>query len=151
MVKQAALVFVACVLIYLGFFKLDLHLRNRHGPWMVAFTNEVTGEPSLIISQPQLNLADIKLVAVSEKLSATNKSGSLAFDFPPESIPFGKLIFFDTTYLPGTLTFDIFGHGVELIPRTLRVDGKEIPWKSGLTIRMEPSEKTNPKPIKRKE
>jgi hypothetical protein len=40
----------------------------------------------------------------------------------------------DTTFLPGTIVFDLFGHEIQLIPRVLRIDGKEIPWQSNATI-----------------
>ena len=150
MAKRAVIIFIACVLVYLAFFGLDQHLRIRRGPWSIAFTNEISGEPSIIISQPRLNISGVRLIAVGERIAVTNSAATVVVDGPPGEIPFGKIIFFDTTYLPGTITLDLFGHGVELVPRVLRVDRKEIPWQSGTVIRMEPSDRINPKPIQRK-
>jgi hypothetical protein len=36
----------------------------------------------------------------------------------------------DTTFLPGTLAFNLLGHQIQLIPRVLTIDGKEMPWGS---------------------
>ena len=52
----------------------------------------------------------------------------------PYEVPFGQCIFMDTTFLPGTLTFRMFGHELELLPRTLVVDHQEQPWRSGTCI-----------------
>jgi hypothetical protein len=34
----------------------------------------------------------------------------------------------DSTFLPGTLTFQFFGHEIELLPRVLIIDHREYPW-----------------------
>jgi hypothetical protein len=43
-------------------------------------------------------------------------------------LPFGKIVFQDPTFLPGTLSMHLFDHKVELVPRVLFIDGKEYPW-----------------------
>jgi hypothetical protein len=35
----------------------------------------------------------------------------------------------DTTFLPGTIVFEMFGHEVQLIPRVLTIDKQEQPWR----------------------
>jgi len=40
----------------------------------------------------------------------------------------------DLTFLPGTLTFDCFGHEIELIPRTLFINKTKYPWRPAMTI-----------------
>jgi len=52
----------------------------------------------------------------------------------PYEVPFGKCVFMDTTFLPGTLAFEFFGHELELLPRALMVDHQEHPWVSGRPI-----------------
>jgi len=58
----------------------------------------------------------------------------------PYSVPFGKCVFMDTTFLPGTVTFQLFGHEIELLPRVLIIDHAEHPWlsHSTLSLRFEP-------------
>jgi hypothetical protein len=62
---------------------------------------------------------------------------SMTFSEPrvvPYDIPFGKCVFMDTTFLPGTIVFDLFGHEIQLIPRVLTIDKTEIPWQSEKSI-----------------
>ena len=44
------------------------------------------------------------------------------------------MIFQDPTFLPGTVTLRQFGHEIELLPRVLIIDKKEIPWRAGKTV-----------------
>jgi hypothetical protein len=55
----------------------------------------------------------------------------------PIDMPFGSCIFMDLTFLPGTLTFRLFGHEVEFLPRTMILDHEEHPWRSGEIISLE--------------
>ena len=148
MLKRVLGMFVVCLVLYLIAFHSDNYVRTRKGPWILSFTNEPSGEPALLIAQPKLGIGNFKLVLGGER--TTNAPAVVRFSGPGLSIPFGTIIFFDTTYLPGTVTLDLFGHGVELLPRALRVNRKEIPWQGETTLRLEPSEKATPKPIKRK-
>jgi hypothetical protein len=51
------------------------------------------------------------------------------------------VIYEDLTFLPGVVTFDLFGHEVELLPRALIANKKQVPWKSGVTIDLWPTNK----------
>jgi hypothetical protein len=42
----------------------------------------------------------------------------------------------DPTFLPGTLTFRLFGHEIELLPRVLMLDHQEHLWRSDEVIRL---------------
>jgi hypothetical protein len=44
----------------------------------------------------------------------------------------------DTTFLPGTVTLEVFNHQVELLPRVLVIDRQEHPWLSESTITLHP-------------
>ena len=63
----------------------------------------------------------------------------------PQSVPFGNWFYADLTYLPGTVTFDLFPinasatskgrrHEIELLPRGLVVNRKAHAWEDGLRI-----------------
>jgi hypothetical protein len=45
----------------------------------------------------------------------------------------------DTTFLPGTLTFRLFSHELELLPRVLIIDHEEYPWVPGTNIVLHPA------------
>jgi hypothetical protein len=40
----------------------------------------------------------------------------------------------DTTFLPGTLTFELFSHEIELLPRALIIDRQDHPWQPDAMI-----------------
>jgi hypothetical protein len=54
---------------------------------------------------------------------------------------FGRVLYEDLTILPGVVTFDLFGHEIELLPRTLIINKKEIPWKSESVLELWPTNK----------
>ena len=127
------------VAIYAGGFAFDQHLRTRRGPWEVAFTTESTGAPAIIINQRNLNIVNLRIVFLGE--AGTNVHGAVVFDVPQKPVPFGKVKFEDLTYLPGTVTFDFFGHEIELIPRTLYINRKAHPWSSNEGIMLSAADK----------
>lgn len=127
--------FAIAVLVYVIFYGGIEHRRNRNGPWQVAFTNDAAGAPELVINQPKLAITNVQIAFPGE--TATNAPESFAFSQPrevPYNIVFAKCVFMDTTFLPGTLVFDLFGHEIQLIPRVLTIDQKEIPWESNQKI-----------------
>jgi hypothetical protein len=113
------------------------HRRNRKGPWSVTFASGPAGAPSIAINQPALRLTNVEISFMDRADFATNSSATLSFSQPrevPYDVPFGKCIFMDTTFLPGTVTFQLLGHEIELLPRTLIIDHSEYPWHSNTKI-----------------
>ena len=92
----------------------------------------------------------MQLVFAGARVPATNSSGPIAFEKPrevPFDVPFGKCIFMDATFLPGTLTFSFFGHEIELLPRVLMVDHQEHPWRTGDVVSLGVPEPSMPRPL----
>ncbi len=151
--KPVLIGLLLAVAIYAGGFAFDQHLRTRRGPWEVTFTSEPSGAPAITVNHPKLNIANLKIVFLGE--AATNVHRTVAFDVPQKQVPFGKVKFEDLTYLPGTVTFDFFGHEIELLPRTLYLNRKAHPWISNESITLSPADKPvtlpepNPKAWKR--
>ena len=52
----------------------------------------------------------------------------------PFDLPFGKCVFLDTLYLPGSMAMELFGHQIQLMPRTMLIDRLEHAWLSGEKI-----------------
>jgi hypothetical protein len=128
--------FGIAVLVYVIFYTGIEHRRTRNGPWRVTFTNDVAGAPELVINEPKLAITNLQITFPGET-STNSQAALLVFDQPrevPYDIPFGKCVFMDTTFLPGTIVFDLFGHEIQLIPRVLTIDKKEMPWRSNSTI-----------------
>jgi hypothetical protein len=137
--KSIALLFFIILVAYLGVFYGLEHLRHRKGAWEVEFRVSDRKEPLAIVSQPGLGLSDVKLVFHGE--STTNSPGTVRFDKVQQRALFGKVIYEDLTFLPGVVTFDLFGHEIELLPRVLIVNKKEIQWRSGETVELWPTNK----------
>jgi len=137
--KSIALLFLAVLATYLLVFYGLEHLRHRSGPWEVEFRLSNAGEPAVVVAQSGRGLTEVTLVFHGE--STTNAPGRIVFEKVKTPVPFGKVIFEDLTFLPGVVTFDLFGHEIELLPRTLIVNKRGIPWQSGATIDLWPTNK----------
>ena len=137
--KHFAIAFGLAVLCYVSFFSCDSYLRTNKGPWELTFKAEQDGTPNLVINQPSLGITNVTLRVIGE--SVLQSVETVKFTGPGIEVPFGEVVFFDTTYLPGTLTLDLFGHEVEMMGRTLVLNFKEKAWESGKVLDLDPSQK----------
>jgi hypothetical protein len=113
--------------------------RKSRGPWKVAFSTN-TG-PVIRIAQSRLGVA-CAIQFHDEEVETTNTlPQEVAFDRPRKAVPFGHVIYEDLMQLPGVITLDMFGHEIELLPRTLIVNKREIPWRAQMTIDLWPTNK----------
>lgn len=139
--KHFILAFLLAVICYAFFYHGIEHRRTRKGPWVVTFTNDLSGSPALVINQHKLAITNAQIAFSDRKLPAPFSSATLVFSEPrqvPYDLPFGKCVFMDTTFLPGTVTLDLFNHEIELRPRDLVIDRQEHPWLSESTITLHP-------------
>ena len=132
--KSLMVFFVGVLAVYLGVFEGIEFLRHRKGAWVIDFTFGPDNTPALNISQAHLGLTNVQVVLRGEPV--TNGSAHVVFDKVKRPIPFGRLLYEDLTFLPGVLTFDLYGHEVELFPRTLVADRREIPWRSDSIVEL---------------
>ncbi len=139
LLRHLVVPFVIAVVVYVISYSWIEHRRTRKGPWEVTFTNDASGAPALVINQPALAITNLQITFPGE----TNRTNAtLSFETPqpvPWDLPYGKCVFMDTTFLPGTITIDLFGHEIELIPRVLTIDQKEMPWVSNKMIAVAPT------------
>ena len=139
--KQSLIVFVGVLILYTCAFKGIEYFRTVKGPWEVTFRSDSNGLPSLVISQATIGLTNMTVTFDGEAIDRINLSETMRFDSPKTNIPFGGVLFFDTTVLPGTLTFHLFGHEIEFLPRVMIANLNEVAWKSGETVRFNASNK----------
>lgn len=141
LLKILLIAFVIALVVYaVAFFGIE-NRRTRRGPWQVAFTNDISGAPELIVSQSALAITNVQIIFPNAALPKNFSSQKFAFAQPrevPFDLPFGQCLFMDTTFLPGTIVFSIFGHEIQLIPRVLTIDKVEQAWKSNATISLLP-------------
>lgn len=122
------------------------HRRTRKGPWRVTFSHDAAGAPALLINQPALGITNVQITFPEAGPTTNTQAITLAFAEPrptPYNIPFGRCLFMDTTFLPGTIVLDLCGHEIQLIPRVLTVDRQEQPWRSEAIIAVTPRTNTS--------
>jgi len=145
LVKHLLLVLVIVVAGYFGLFQLNEWLRTRRGAWEVTFATD-GGVPAVTINEARLGISNMT-VAFPGESPARHLPSPVRWvfdDVTKSNPPFGQVIFHDLTYLPGTVTMNLFGHEIELLPRTLGVNRKEVAWEAGKTITLTPAEKLPP-------
>jgi len=139
--KHFIMAFVLAVICYAFFYKNIEHRRTRKGPWKVAFAKSPEGWPQLVIDQPKLAITNVEINFPEQVAGSADKLDTILFNQPqavPYDVPFGKCVFMDTTFLPGTVTFMIYGHEIELLPRVLMIDHQERPWLPSNSITLHP-------------
>jgi hypothetical protein len=134
-IKHFAIAFAIAVVFYVAGFGWIQHRRVFKGPWEITFATDGAGRPSLMISEPMLGISQ-KIAFPARKIAPANLARVERFDEAVTNLPFGEMIFQDPTFLPGTVTLRLFGHEIELLPRVLIIDKKEIPWRAGQTVEL---------------
>lgn len=133
--KHFIFAFVIALVLYFITFHFIENRRTRKGPWQITFTTQ-SGTPALIVNEPQMNITNLTISFPGETAPATNVTLVFALPKPvPFDVPFGKCVFEDTTFQPGTIVFEkMFGHQIQLLPRALTIDRQDHPWQSNQTI-----------------
>ncbi len=133
--KAILLVGLVSVIGYFPLFHWIERQRTIKGPWTVDFA-DAGGKASLVINQPKLGITNITLV-VPSITAGTNGGRRIEFSVAspvPYQIPYGRCVFQDTIFLPGTIVVEIGGHEIQLLPRVLTIDKQERAWRNGEQI-----------------
>lgn len=123
------------LVVYVAVFSWVENHRRSKGPWEITFT-QIDNSPALLVNQVKLGLTNITIV-LPGAIAPTNLPQTIRFQHgqvAPFDLPFGKCVFLDTLYLPGTVAWQAFGHEIQILPRTMTIDGVEHPWLSGEKI-----------------
>ena len=140
--------FVFALVLYFLSFSIIQYRRTFRGPWQVEFRSDGSGTPELLVTHAKLNISE-RILFSDQKLPQSNRVHAFVFDNPSKTnAPFGEIIFQDLTFLPGTVTLNLFGHEVVFLPRVLIIDKQEYAWKTGEVIPVSGLGKF--KPLKRK-
>ncbi len=162
-VKAFAAIFFATLFLYVTLYGGCMAVRQRGGPWVMFQDKLADGTPVVRIAHHKLlpgeirdeNLEASALTEARRRDVPHDRGGGVTLTFPGEqapsrftnaplmrvfnnpgtnALPYGPVEFLDVTFLPGTVAVDVFGHLIEFIPRTLFIDGREIPWVNGTNI-----------------
>lgn len=136
--KGFVALFFATLFLYITVYGGCMAYQRRGGPWAVTQDKLADGTPLLKIEHHVLLAGGpVTLTFPGETAPArfTNAPYLRIFSQPNTNIfPYGPVVFLDTTVLPGSVAMDVFGHLVEMVPRTLLVDGHEVGWTPGTNI-----------------
>jgi hypothetical protein len=92
------------------------------------------------VLQPDLGISNVMIQFSGQPLE-TNLDSVVRFDTPrefPHALPFGRCVFADLTFLPGTVVMDVLGHRVELLPARMVVDSNSLSWTGPTNIVLQP-------------
>ena len=131
--RHLLVAFLLALAFYVAAFSWIEHLRVVRGPWEIAFFSDASGRPSLQISQPKLRISE-KLIFPDDQVERPNLSRWIKLSGPATNLPFGEILMQDPLYLPGSVTMRLFGHQIEVLPRTLIIDQSERAWQTGAEI-----------------
>lgn len=136
--------FMLALVGYIVLFAFIEKRRPRNGPWVVTFCRESNSPALLRIAQHRLGLSNVIAITVTNGFT-TDTMETIRFDTPrpvPFDVPFGRCVFLDTTFLPGTVTLQISGHEIELLPRVIVINHREHAWNVSLPIQLSPAQVT---------
>lgn len=146
--------FLATLFLYITIYGGCMAVRRRGGPWRITQDKLSDGTPIVKIEHHRiLSNGPVTLRFPSETAPArfTNHPLLRIYTQPnTNALPYGPVLFLDTTFLPGNVTLDVFGHLVEIVPRTLYLDGRDVGWFPGTNMTLSPESKlpveVRPKP-----
>ena len=142
--KSVVLTFVGAVIFYALAWSWLNKRQTGKGPWEVDFSTNSAGVPQLVIAQPSLGLSNVTVRFEGETLAATNGTGLVAFQKPKTPAPFGRVIYDDLMFQPGSVAVDCFGHVVEMIPRALILNSVSNGWRNDSIYSLFPTNKLPP-------
>jgi len=76
-----------------------------------------------------------------EAVLPTNFPVTVEFDRPRKPAVFGAVIYEDLMQLPGIVTFNLFGHEIELLQPHLVVNRKRVSWTPAPVLELWPTNK----------
>ena len=137
---------MAVAIYFLGYWGIESS-RHKNDPWKITFLSHSNDLPAIVINQNSLGVSNVTVVLSGEQVAEDFQQTNVVFDRAlntPFPVPYGKVIFQDLTFLPGTVTLDLQGHGIELLPRTLILNTNQVSWKPGSVHVLEPEQKLHP-------
>ena len=144
-------IFIATLFLYVTVYGGCEAYRVRNGAWHLTFDKESDGTPVLRIDHPRLLATGPVSIRFPGEDAPRVTNGPITYVYSrpdTNTTPFGPMYFIDTTQLPGTVALGAFGHVVEMIPRTVFVDFREVPWMSGTNLTLSVADKPSPERLK---
>ena len=130
-IKHALICFGLAAVVYAVVFTFVEGRRTRLGPWVVTFHDQSGTVNAVRIDQSALGLTNITILLAASPAEGRSTNHMITFD-QPQSVPFvvpgGQCVFLDLLFQPGTVVLEVEEHQIQMLPRTLAIDGKEVAW-----------------------
>ena len=138
--------------VYVLMYSTDQNIRSKDGGWQISYTTNQSGTPMMVINLASSGITNRTVIFNGETVPPDFKTYTTNYVTPthlPVAVPFGQWFHGDLTYLPGVLTFNVFGadanttglrHEVELQKRGLVINRKRYDW-NGTPVEVSPEEK----------
>jgi hypothetical protein len=127
--KHFVIAFFIALAVYFASWHFIERRRSSNGAWEVDFISNSGRSPALEINQAGLQITNIEIIFGGATAPATN--ARVVFDKArevPYATPFGECVFQDIIFEPGTVVIGFAGHQVQLMRRTMTIDGVERSW-----------------------
>ena len=133
--------FVIALGIYITFFWFIEGRRAAQTPWIVWYEVDANGRAKLEISQKTLGLGPVEIRFAAATTNNTLARTQVTFLNPkpvPRSMPVGRCLFEDLTFLPGTVALNIANTDIQMLPRALTMGTNEFSWQKARIIEVQP-------------
>lgn len=114
-----------------GFWLIEQR-RIRNGPWEVQFRPDEAAHRLVVrLGQARLGLGPIEVEIPWPREEPLPGAAWVRFDQAravPFAVPGGRCVFQDLLFLPGTVALELQGTTIEILPRAVRIDGREVSW-----------------------
>jgi hypothetical protein len=133
--------FVLALALYATAYWLIESRRTRHTPWEVNYLVNASGQATLAIRQQSLGLGPVRIRFASASPMAPGTETNLVFSEPrpvPYDLPFGRCVFADLTFLPGTVVLNLNGTDIQMLPRALTIATNEFAWSTTHVVEIRP-------------
>ncbi len=154
MLPFVAGMFLIALIAYVALYSTDQNLRAKDGGWQVTYTTNSVGTPMMVVNLPSAGITNSAVVFNGETVPTEFQPFTTNYVTPthlPVAVPFGQWFHGDLTYLPGVVTFNLFGattnatgprHEVELQKRGMIVNRQRHDW-NGPPVEVSPADKSD--------
>ena len=141
LLRHLLVAFLLAIGLYVVAFWLIESRRVANTPWTVSFEVDSAGYARIEIHQQSLGLEPVEIRFTSPVTNIPTPRTEVLFKDPkpvPRAMPVGQCLFEDLTFLPGTVTLNVAGVDIQMLPRVLTLGTNEIPWRKARIVQVEP-------------
>lgn len=123
--QAAAVIFAASVLLI-----ISVKGCHRGRPWEFAYGKTAEGNLQITVNQSELG---VRNAVIHANIPAPEELvGKTVLIERRSDLSVGQVLFADLTSLPGRIRFRLGAHVIDIMPRGMLIDEKEVGWPSAM-------------------